>query len=404
MDNERCCSISKNWQEMERFDWKRTIRANILVLRVVGVWPPDDEEYGCNLYTAYKITNFLFLQASILFFQTAFLLLNLIDLQAVTGTIFVLLMEMLAPLKSYSLFRNMKMLKQLMITINSDLFQPKNAQQRSLIQPTLDAWKKIVSAYWFFTLSWLFLLMLSPIFDERVEYRLPFLAWYPYNTKTSPQFELTYLHQFVAVTTISITNISIDSLIAALNMYIGAQFEILCDDLRNFYDAGKDSRDEVKERLKNCVHHHREILKFAQNANKFYNMTILEEFFAGAICIGLSMFQLTVVPPFSSEFHSFISYANAISVQVFMYCWFGNEIELKSTKLPYAIFESDWTSLPQEVKQEMIIFLIRTQRPLKMSAFGLFYLSLETFVRILRTAWSYFALLRQVNLRKQNSQ
>ncbi|RZC39078.1 7tm 6 domain containing protein [Asbolus verrucosus] len=290
------------------------------------------------------------------------------------------------------------MLKQLMATINNDLFQPKNSQQRSLIQPNLKAWKKTVATFWFFTLGWLFFLMLCPFFDKTVnEYRLPFLAWYPYSVKASPQYELSYLHQFISVTTMSMVNVNIDSLIAALNMYIGAQFDILCDNLRNVYDNSRDSPTDVEEKLKNCINHHREILKFASYANKFYNWLIFEEFFVGGISIGLSMFQLTVVVPFSSEFHSFISYSTAISVQVFMYCWFGNEIEVKSSKLPYAIFESDWTSLPPKIKKELLIFLIRVQQPLKMSAFGLFYLSLETFVKILRTSWSYFALLRQIN-------
>ncbi|RZC36710.1 7tm 6 domain containing protein, partial [Asbolus verrucosus] len=332
--------------------------------------------------------------------QTINIFFILDDLQAVTGTIFVSLMEMLGVLKSYCLIKNMGMLKQLMITINGDLFQPKNLQQIDLIQPNLKAWKTIVGSFWFFTLGWLFFYIFCPIFDQTIkEYRLPFLAWYPYNTKTSPQYELTYLHQFIGISYLAMTNVNIDSLIAALNMYIGAQFDILCDDLRNFHDPKKDNSEDANKKLQNCIHHHREILKFAEFVNHFYNWLIFVEFFVGAISIGLSMFQLTVVSfncdlsqftlvilfnkvvPFSGEFFSFISYSNCISLQVFMYCWFGNEIEVKSNKLPYAIFESDWTSLSPEVKRNLIILLLRVQRPLKMSAFGLFYLSLETFVK-----------------------
>ncbi|RZC40827.1 7tm 6 domain containing protein, partial [Asbolus verrucosus] len=352
------------------------------MLKILGLWPPEDETYGCSFYTAYEVFNILFFQIGVIFFQTANLFLNLNNLGVVTKIIFALIMEMLAPLKSYSVIKNMGTLKQLMTTINSDLFQPKNSRQRSLIQPNLKAWKNTVGTFWFFSIGWLFSTMLYPVFDDTVEYSLPFLAWYPYNIKISPQYELTYLHQFAAVSVITFTNITIDSLIAALNMYIGAQFDILCDDLRHFYDSTENSSEDVSDKLKKCIHHHREILKFAENANQFYNWLIFEEFFAGGVSIGLSMFQLTVVAPFTSEFHSHIAYTNGISVQVFMYCWFGNEIEIKSSKLTYAIFESDWTSLPLETKKELIIFLIRVQKPLKMSAFGLFYLSLETFVKV----------------------
>ncbi|RZC40536.1 7tm 6 domain containing protein [Asbolus verrucosus] len=386
-----------------RFDWKRTIRLNIVVLKILGLWPPGDEICGCTFYTLYEILNLLFLQIVVIVFQTVNLFLNIDDLKVVTGTIFVLLMEMLAPTKCYTIIKNTRILKQLMATINDDLFQPRNSQQLTLVQPNINAWRKTVATFWFFTLGWLLFLILYPIFDKTAnESPLPFLAWYPYSIKASPLYELSYFHQIISVSTMSMVHINIDSLIAALNMYIGAQFDILCDNLRNFYDSGTDSPTDAEEKLKNCISHHKKILKFAEYTNEFYNWLIFQEFFVGGISIGLSMFQMTVVVPFSNEFHSFMSYSTAVSVQVFMYCWFGNEIELKSSKLPYAIFESDWTSLPPKIKKELIIFFIRVQQPLKMSAFGLFYLSLETFVKILRTSWSYFALLRQINSPKNN--
>ncbi|RZC43269.1 hypothetical protein BDFB_014002, partial [Asbolus verrucosus] len=174
-----------------KFDWKRTIRLNILVLKIVGLWPPGDEIYGYTFYTPYEILNVLFLQIGIIVFQTVNLFLNIDGLEVVTGTIFMLLMEMLAPIKSYTIIKNTGMLKQLMATINNDLFQPKNSQQRSLIQPNLKAWKKTVATFWFFTLGWLFFLMF---------------------VKASPHYELTYLHQFTSVTTMSMVNVNIDSL------------------------------------------------------------------------------------------------------------------------------------------------------------------------------------------------
>ncbi|RZB41505.1 7tm 6 domain containing protein [Asbolus verrucosus] len=378
---------------MKRFDWKQVIRVNIFISKVVGVWPPGDETYGCTFYTLYELFIVLCLQTCFIFSQTVDVISNLDNLQAVTGTIFVLLMEMLAPLKSFTLLTNMGMLKQLMTTVNSDLFQPRNSRQVSLVQPIMNAWKKTVGTFWFFTFGWLFFVSLDPIFDKTFrEYRLPFGTWYPYSTKVSPQYELTYLHQFLAITSITLVNINMDAIIAALNMYIGAQLDILCDDVRHLQNSA-----DVGENLIRCVQHHREIVKFAEFTNRFYNWMIFEEFFVGGVSIGISMFQLTVVAPLSNEFYSFVSYSFAVCVQVFLYCWFGNEIEVKSNSLSYAVFESDWTSLSPEIKKELIIFLIRVQRPVKMSAFGLFYLSLETFVKILRTAYSYFALLRQVN-------
>ncbi|RZC37616.1 7tm 6 domain containing protein [Asbolus verrucosus] len=339
---------------VENFSWQQTLKVNILMLKMLGLWPPGDGTYGFNLYTLYKIFSALCFELCHIGAQTVKLFFILDDLQAVTGSIFVLLMEMLGLLKSYCIIRNMGMLKQLTITLSNDLFQPKNLHQKNLIQPSLNAWKSIASALWILCFGWMLTWMLSPIFDKSFkQYRLPFLAWYPYNTQTSPQYELTYLHQLTGISYICMNSLTSDTLIAALNMYIGAQFDILSDDVRNFYDGVKSSPADASGKLKSCIKHHKEILKLAEHANHFY--------------------------------------------KIFLYCWFGNEIEIKSSKLPYAVFESDWTELPPEVKTLLIIFILRTQRPLKMSAYGLFFLTLETFVKILRTAYSYFALLREVN-------
>ncbi|XP_044270070.1 odorant receptor Or2-like [Tribolium madens] len=108
------------------------------------------------------------------------------------------------------------------------------------------------------------------------------------------------------------------------------------------------------------------------------------------------MFQLTIVVPLSSEFYSFLFYANSIISQIFIYCWFGNEVQTKSDKISQAIFESGWTDFPLKTKKDLVFLLMRTREPIKVSAFNLFSLSLDTFMRILRTSWSYFALLHQV--------
>jgi hypothetical protein len=35
------------------------------------------------------------------------------------------------------------------------------------------------------------------------------------------------------------------------------------------------------------------------------------------------------VVPFSSEFFSCLSFTFSMTVEIFMYCWFGNEVEVK---------------------------------------------------------------------------
>ncbi|RZC37653.1 7tm 6 domain containing protein [Asbolus verrucosus] len=265
----------------------------------------------------------------------------------------------------------------------------------ALIKPTLKLCKIIYEVLLlmasFAALFW----SVFPVMDNSIaDYPLPYFAWYPYDTKTSPFYEVTYAYQIMCTFFTAMTSVCIDTLIASLNMYVGTQFDLLCDDLRNLRDE-----EDVNKKLISCIKHHKEILSFATNCNKFFNWILFLQFFMSAISLGLTMFQLTVVPSFSNEFYSLVFYFNAVFVEIFMYCWFGNEVEVKSSKIIYAVFECDWFQMSHQTKKVMIFFVSRCQKPVKVSALNLFYLSLETFVKILRTAWSYFALVYQVTSR-----
>ncbi|RZC42398.1 7tm 6 domain containing protein, partial [Asbolus verrucosus] len=242
---------------MDKFDWKLIISSNILKLKVLGLWPKD-ESFKPNLYTLWTIISLTVFMCGHNFFQIVNIIVNLNDLETITATSFISLSTLVALMKAFYVIRNMEILKKLMVTLNCDSFQPKNVRQISLFEPSLKFWKIVSSLCWTVSCGSVFFWSTYPIFDKSVkEHRLPFLAWYPYNTKISPYYEITYVYQVFCIIFLATTAVSVDNLIAALNVYIGAQFDILSDDVLHLYDV------------------------------------------------------------------------TTIIVEIFMYCWFGNEVELK---------------------------------------------------------------------------
>lgn len=247
---------------MKKFDWTLTIKVNLLLLKVVGLWPNGDETYKCNLYTLYAIISGMLFTIGHNLLQTINLFFLYDNLEAVTAIIFISLTQLICILKSFCVIQNMGVLKQLMVTVNSDIFQPKNVKQKELIQPNLKFWKNMFRALWTYACCTLFLWAVFPIIDNSVkEFRLPFLVWYPYNTKISPLYEITYIYQIMSCYFTCIINVSVDALIAALNMYIAAQCDILCDDLRNIDNYSSLTSDSNVTKWKNCIIHHKEILR-----------------------------------------------------------------------------------------------------------------------------------------------
>jgi hypothetical protein len=297
---------------MERFDFKLTIRPNILFLKLVGLWPIDEHDF----YRLYTLVVTIFVMGVYNFFRVMNIFYVYTDLKVLTATIYLTVTDVTVLVKSCLFIRNVRTLKQLTVTINCDRFQPKTMGQKDLAKRGLSEWKFTYLMFWALVFMSLLMWTISPLIDSSGKDRqLPLPAWYPYNTTISPYYEITYVCQVISMWFLATANMNMDSLIAALMMYVGTQCDILCDDLKNLPKTHKprDNETDFNRSLTSCIAHHKEILRyevtkrkssffnvlenfsFAQESNESYNYIILAQFFTSSLAIALSMFQLTLV-------------------------------------------------------------------------------------------------------------
>ena len=247
---------------MKKYDWKETIKGNLFMLKILGLWPAG-VTYNLDLYSTYACVSTLVLTCGHNFFQIINIYFIFPDLAAIADTIFVTLSEILAAMKTYHVLQNMQVLKKLMLDINEDYFQPRNSAQIKMIESSLNFWKKTSTIFWSMGSGAVFFWAVYPILDGSVkENRLPFLAWYPYNTTISPLYEITYVYQIISVAFIASTSLAVGTLIAALNVFIGAQCDILCDNLK--YSVKGRSVNNSRKTLLCCIKHHKRILRFVK--------------------------------------------------------------------------------------------------------------------------------------------
>ncbi|XP_063925610.1 odorant receptor Or1-like [Zophobas morio] len=375
---------------MSRFDWIATIGVNLWVLRCVGLWPEKNKLYEPNFYTFYAAFNAIVIIGGHNLSQIIKIFFVYTDLEAVTATIFVLTTNILATIKMYFFVRNLNVIKQLFRQLNEQQFQPKSADQVNLIQPSLKRWMISYTVFHTIVATNVLLWSIAPLLNENQKF--PFVAWYPFDTENSLNYHVVYTYQVVCIWYITAANINLDSLTYALLMYIWSQCDLLCDDLSKM-----NGEIGFETKFRECVKHHKQIVRFATKSNEFFNMLIFGQFATSTLVLALTMFQLSLVHPVSEEAFTHLSYITGISTQLLLYCWFGNEVEIKSSQIPFALYKSDWFDQPTHVKKNLLIFSVRCQNPIKITALNLFALSLRTFVAILRTAWSYFAVLYKVN-------
>uniref|UniRef100_A0A1I8P655 Odorant receptor n=1 Tax=Stomoxys calcitrans TaxID=35570 RepID=A0A1I8P655_STOCA len=231
-------------------------------------------------------------------------------------------------------------------------------------------------------------------------YRVVLPAWMP------QQLQLLYMGLSVIVFAIQI--IAVDYLNVTIINQIRFQLNVLnlaFDDLMveiQPNSAGQDAGSLVlykydpMERLKSIIEHHGLLRELRQDTEDIFSQPILWQFMTSVIIFAMTGFQATVRTGGSSAAVLIYAYCGCIFCELFVYCWFGNEVFEQSKTLATSGFNSSWYLFDRRYRTSLLIFLTNAQRPFIFTAGGFMGLSLPSFAGILSKSYSYIALLRQI--------
>ncbi|KAJ3663617.1 hypothetical protein Zmor_007864 [Zophobas morio] len=250
------------------YDWESNLKINIMIMRLIGLWPDGDGTYRPGFYLTYSAT-VLTLVACHLLSEIVSIYFVRDDLEKVAEAIYIVLTEISTAVKTAFVIIKIRFIKSCIANLKNDqLLQPKNQDQVIMIQSSIAIWKFVYTSFIVgcFGVN-LFWMITSMNFEEK--YALPFLAWYPYNSKRSPQYEVTYAFQMGCTCFLTLSALCVDALICVFNVYVGCQFEFLSDNLRSFASSEDRNGSEAGKKLVRCIAHHKEILRYVLLCAKF---------------------------------------------------------------------------------------------------------------------------------------
>ncbi|XP_076761388.1 odorant receptor 94b-like [Xylocopa sonorina] len=217
--------------------------------------------------------------------------------------------------------------------------------------------------------------------------RLTYRAWIPYDYTTAIVYSLTFASQLVYVLMQSLVHIATDVLFVGVLMQVCCQFEILLSRLNNV-QANSDVT------LRRIVRHHNYIYQLAAMINDTLNLIIFSQYFGSFLVLCLSLIQLLKADIFSTEFLATIFYLTTILLQSFLYCWYGNEVKLKSINLADMMFQIDWTEFDASAKKILLIAMNRTQSPIELESAHVMTVNIDFFMTLLKSSYSVYNLLQ----------
>ncbi|KAL2750732.1 odorant receptor Or1-like [Vespula maculifrons] len=282
---------------------------------------------------------------------------------------------------------------------------PRNSEEQKIKQKFDENAKKITIYCEFLNEATVVFAIISQIVDAVKERILPLANWTPYDHSSNIMFWLSLIHQSVALLVCANASVAHETIISGLMLQICAQLEILghrvktlpmllemarknCDDIFHW-------KREEKRIIRELIEYHLYIYGFATRVNNVFTTMIMLQFSISSIVLCLTVYRMSKAEITSFEFLWAVFYLASMFMQIFLYCWYGNEVILKSMQIGDMFYEMDWTSLRTDIIKILPIVMSRSTKPIEMRSGYVIVLSAQSFTSILNTSYTAFNVLQK---------
>ncbi|CAH1100157.1 unnamed protein product [Psylliodes chrysocephalus] len=319
------------------------------------------------------------------------------DLGKFIDALFSTFTNLVALVKLISIAWNQDKLVILSEKIDRMEFRPKSENQEKILRSHVKISKFLsLSMYCGCVSTCLFWIMFSLTDEDGRLLLVP--AYFPFMNESTGVFIFCYIFEIVALWVSGFSDLSADCFIASWIMVVSAQLKLLNDTLANLHDFAEDElkkyqnplkldkkstvfRKIMNKKLIECIIHYQYILEFAKEVNDLFSISIFGQLIVSIFVICATLFEIT-----SGMFESRIKILSmclffiCLMTEIFPVCYFSNEVVAESDKLTTSAYQSDWLDCSAEYKQNLLFFMTRTQKVVKMYAGNFVELSLDIFI------------------------
>ncbi|RZC39108.1 uncharacterized protein BDFB_009940, partial [Asbolus verrucosus] len=358
---------------------QEAFKQNIILLKAMGLWFFDGE-------TFYKLFKY-FVQSSLVFDSTSLIIYvaKNIGTKNVTDTIYSLPGSLEVVLQSVLFRRNFQLIERSLNNLQQPQFQPRNKSQEKILKDSVSLSKTVFFSFFGLVFVMISMWMVIPL--TKKDKVLPTKYWIPFDYTLPVVYELLYIFECTCIIFHAFSNVALDTFFSIAMVQIGAQCDILCDTIKNIHELASDSKSLKNENEYNkmetilieCIHHYNLITEYISLVSNSFKEILMIQFVCSSLMLCVSMYELSLSEPMSAHFFQVFLFQISATNEIFLYCWFANEVTIKSAKLFYAAFESRWYESSKIFKKNLIIFTHQVKKPICLYVWNIIPVDLNTF-------------------------
>ncbi|XP_063995664.1 uncharacterized protein LOC135173020 [Diachasmimorpha longicaudata] len=214
----------------------------------------------------------------------------------------------------------------------------------------------------------------------------------------SPVYEIVFFsHCLTAMVVHTIVTVSCN-LAASFVAHACGQIQIIIVRLNSLIDDIAQDSARSHRKMASIIDYHARVIRFTVDVEVILREICMIEVVASTFVICLLEYYILATWN-GSEIIGILTYLVllvALSVNVFIFCFIGEKLTQQCYEVSKAVYMIKWYRLPPDVAIALVLFLANAQVPRKITAGGYMDLSLNSFVKVLKTSVVYLNLLRTV--------
>ncbi|XP_076675629.1 uncharacterized protein LOC143372894 [Andrena cerasifolii] len=219
------------------------------------------------------------------------------------------------------------------------------------------------------------------------------------NVDSSPMNEIVLVSQFLSGFIVNSSAVGAFSLAAVFAAHACGQLDVLMTWITEFVnDSETRSSKMYLNEIRTIVDHHLRVLSFISYIENVMNRICFMEVFKCTLDICMLGYYILMewsdhdVRTLSIHFIILISMA----FNVFTVCYIGEILTEQCKKVGEVVYMTNWYYLPDKVILDLSLIIARSSVVIKMTAGKLIHMSVYTFGDVMKTAFAYLNLLRQM--------
>ncbi|XP_029159453.1 odorant receptor 43a-like [Nylanderia fulva] len=370
---------------------------------MIGLWPNDKLNYRQKVWAKFR-SFFIFLLLTVVQIMPSIFSLTRVwnDMVAIIDNLQITLPFSVCAIKIIIMWLRKEDLESVVNMIVADWTRKKTEKERVTMMSKAKIARILIIFGCIMMVIAIFTLIVPPCFGYSMRYvtnitdpgkPLLLQTYYFRDMSMSPNFEIMFFAQAMAIILGAFTYTGIDNFLGLLVFHICGQMEILKERLLNF-DEFKDFNVGLSMNVRNHVR----LIRSVEIIDKTFNLMLLAllVYFGILFCLqGFLIINMMNDGGDISVVRIFWLVSVLINTFVHMcvYCVVGDMLIEKCDDIFYAVYDFAWYTLKPNEARSLMLIMIRAEKPLYITAGKIFPMTLSMFCSLLKTSAGYISVL-----------